>query len=183
MKQMLKIVIVVMIFLMGMTLTAYADSNELAVYDNNAYGFQMKYPISWKASEGFMGSVVIFISPRENANDKASENVNIGVEDLTAYPDMTLGKFEKLSLDQIQHFITNFKLISEGDDEIAGFPAKTLTYLGRQGVLKLEFYQVFMIANNKVYAFTFTAEEGQYANYEERAKDIIKSFNFREKFI
>jgi len=123
-----------------------------------------------------MGTVVVFLSPLENAEDKFSENVNLVTEDLTAYPGMTLEKYMEINLAQLSSFVTDYKLIARENSVVSGTPATALIYTGRQGIFQLKFLQVFIVADNRAYVLTFTAEEAQYKKYEAAARGIINSF-------
>ena len=118
---------------------------------------------------------IVFLSPLENDNDKFSENVNVFIEDLTKYPGLTLNKYEGLNLDQLSKLITDFRIIERKDNVISGMPARIIIFSGRQGIYHIKQMQTYIIANNRAYVITFTAEETQYRNYEEVAKKIVNS--------
>lgn len=90
---------------------------------------------------------------------------------------MTLQKYDEISLAQAPTLITDFKLIAHGDAEISGIPAKTVVYTGRQGVFRLKFMQLYLLADAKAYVITFTVEESRYGDYEKVARQIANSFS------
>lgn len=152
--------------------------NEFYQYENPAYNFQIAYPASWRCVEGFMGTAVIFTSPLAYANDQFSENVNIVVEDISAYPGITLEQYEEISLNQLAALMTGFNLVGQSDTVVSGFPAKVIEYECQQGIYQLKYMQVFVLASNRAYVFTFTAEESQFAHYANIAKAMLGSFTF-----
>jgi eukaryotic-like serine/threonine-protein kinase len=150
-------------------------NDKFILYENETHNFQINHPRKWEVAEGVMGTVVAFISPRENADDKFRENINVAVGDLAAYPGLTLDKYEEISLAQLTNLITDFKLVKRGNSVISGMPAKTLVFTGRQGIFQVKFMQAYMIANNRAYVITFSAENREYRNYEEVTKEMLNS--------
>ncbi|MDR3591350.1 MAG: hypothetical protein P4N41_16980 [Negativicutes bacterium] len=116
---------------------------------------------------------------RENANDKFSENVNLVIVDLTAYPGMSLDTLVEGNLAQLPNLITDYKLIAREHRMVAGMEAKVLIYTGRQGIFQLKFLQVYSIAGGRNYIITFTAEEALYKKYEPAVREIINSFGIK----
>jgi hypothetical protein len=149
--------------------------DKFMIYENKVHNFSIQYPLHWKVVEGFMGSVVAFGSPPESPGDKFSENINIAVEDLTAYPDMTLAKYEELGLAQLTSVMTDFKLMERRSLTISGVPAKQAIFTCRQGVFQLKLMQTYLLADNKALVITFAAEEATYREYEKVAKTMINS--------
>ena len=145
------------------------------VYRNADYGLEAQYPAGWKAVEGLMGTAVVFASPLESKEDKFSENVNIIVEDVSAHPGMTLGKYIERAKAKLAVFITEYSPKDSRDSILAGQPAKMIEYTGRQGVFNLHILQAVTLVNGKAYVVTFTAEEGNYERYLPAAKRIIES--------
>jgi hypothetical protein len=150
-------------------------NDNFILYENKTHNFQINYPTKWEVAEGVMGTVVAFISPLGNADDKFSENINVIVGDLAAYPDLTLDKYEEISLVQLANLITDFKLVKRGNSVISGMPAKIVIFTGKQGVFQLKYMQAYIIVNNRAYVITFTAEKKEYRNYEEVAMEIVNS--------
>jgi hypothetical protein len=148
---------------------------EWIMYENSKFDFQIKYPEKWSVQEGFMGTAVVFVCPPENNNAKFCKNVNIVVEDLSAYPGMTLEKYHDIFLEQAKIMITDFKHVASGNIVISGIPGKTVVFTGRQGVMPLEYLQIYIIANKKVYIYTFTDDEVSYNSNEKLAMQIANS--------
>ncbi len=145
------------------------------VYRNADYGLEARYPASWKAVEGLMGTAVIFASPLESKEDKFSENVNIIVEDVSAQPGLTLGKYIERAKAKLAVFITEYSPKDSRDLILSGQPAKMIEYTGRQGVFDLHILQAVTLINGKAYVVTFTAEEANYERYLPDARRIIES--------
>lgn len=150
-------------------------TEKFAVYENQTYSLKMEYPSTWKAAEGVAGAIVVFLSPLESKEDKFSENVNIIVEDVSAHPGMTLGKYIELAKAKLAVFITEYSPKDSRDSILSGQPAKMIEYTGRQGVYNLHILQTVTLIDGKAYVVTFTAEEANYERYLPAAKRIIDS--------
>ena len=176
MKHLQKRIVILFVVFACLSAVVSAAGSDFATYENQNYKLSFQYPTNWKVAEGFMGTVVVFLSPLENADDKFSENVNLVTEDLTAYPGMTLEKYMEINLAQLPSFVTDYKLVARENSLVSGTSATALIYTGRQGIFQLKFLQVFIVADNRAYVLTFTAEEAQYKKYEAVARGIINSF-------
>lgn len=184
-RQLCLSIIAILLCLSTPSVYAAGSSNVIGAetkflsYNNSTYGFQIGYPANWKVVQGFMGSVVAFASPLENANDKFSENLNLIIQDLTPYPGMSLEKYEEITLNQLRNIITDYKLVYKGNSALADRPSRTIVFTGRQGIFQLKFMQVYMINDNRAYVITFGAEETEFTRYEDTAKRMISSFQIQ----
>lgn len=152
-----------------------AAQDAMPVYRNADSGLEAQYPAGWKAVEGLMGAAVFFASPLESKEDKFSENVNIIVEDVSAHPGMTLGKYIERAKAKLAVFITEYSPKDSRDSILSGQPAKLIEYTGRQGVFNLHILQSVTLIDGKAYVVTFTAEEDNYERYLPAAKRIMDS--------
>lgn len=168
-------ILLILLVLMHMTTMVFANPGDFIIYENKSYNIAFQYPSDWKFVEGFMETVVAFLSPPENANDTFSENVNLIIDELAQAPGVTLDEYFEVSRAQLATSITDYSLVSTGDSTISGMPAKTLVFTGSQDGFTLKWYQVYIIANNKAYVVTFTAENVKYQQYEPLGKTIIHS--------
>jgi hypothetical protein len=72
-----------LIFVLVVSLSLNVFAEEWVAYQSPLYGFQVEYPDSWQAKE--ISGIVAFFSPPEGPDDRFSENINIAVEDVSAY--------------------------------------------------------------------------------------------------
>lgn len=149
---------------------------SLLVYESRDYGILISYPINWECKENFMGTTVIFLSPQEDISDQFRENLNIMVQDLTVQP-MNLEEYTELSLAQLDQLISKFKLTEPVfNSTLAGYPAKTIKYTGRQGKLKLKWYTIYTIFDNTAYILTCTGNQKSFESYLPYFNEMINSF-------
>jgi len=140
--------------------------------------FQIKYPPSWEINEaGMMGTSLILLSPISNAEDTFRENVNLIVQDLSAYP-LTLVEYTELSISQIKTMIQNGALISSNRIEGRMNQFQKVMYTGKQGLFDLKFLQYYFIHEQSAYVLTFTAEIDKFDKYETIGAQILDSFKF-----
>lgn len=154
-----------------------AGAQKTAAYQNNAHGFHLQYPADWKSKEGIMGSLVAFISTVEPAG-KPHFNANIVVEDVSAYPGLTLEKYTTVSLTQLRRNFTNFQLTGNRQYTLSNLPARLLTYRCKQGGYDFVILQVLTLHNNKAYVLIAGTEENLFPQYEAAARSMFDSFTF-----
>lgn len=161
--------------------TPAALNVDFSKYENAKYNFRIYYPSTWKVFEGFAGTAVAFCacSPPDGSTNQFNESSNVVIENLPAYPSLTLDKYVESSLVYLAKIITDYKLISIEPRIIADKPAKIHVFTGRQGVFLLKYTQAVILYNNKAYVVTFAVEKSKHKNYEEIATKIINSMLIR----
>ncbi|MFH1402606.1 MAG: PsbP-related protein [Patescibacteria group bacterium] len=144
-------------------------------YVNQDFNIKLSYPDIYELQEGLMGTVAVFLSPKESSTDLFQENLNVIVQDLSAQP-MTLDEYNDLSLGQIETLITDSKIISSKKTTLAGKSAYEVIYTGRQGQYNLKWRQLWTAIDNKAYVLSYTSEINQFDNYFEVFDKMINSF-------
>lgn len=150
------------------------ESTAWETYRNEEYRFEIKYPSNWIKKEQVMGSVVVFLSPRESASDIFQENLNVMIQDLSTQP-MTPEEYLDLSLNQIRQ-ITDSNIIDLSETTLVNSPAHKIVYTGKYNQHNLKWMQVWTIKNNKAYIITYTAEIDKYSDFLEIIQKMINSF-------
>jgi hypothetical protein len=156
-----------------------AAGTYFATYENRGKGFAIRYPQQWKVREGAPSSAtaVSFVSPLNSASDSFLENANVTIVELKGDVGITLKAFDEINVAELKKVVTEYQLVQKENVTLGGLPAVLHVFTGRQGTIKLKFRQVYAMATtNKAYTINFVAEESQYADYEEIAKEIAKSF-------
>ncbi len=100
-------------------------------YENSTYGIKIMYPKEWEMMESYMGTVAIFLSPKGSDSDVFQENLNVGVQDLSAQP-MTLDEFTDLNIEQIKTLFT-IEVVDSSPTTLANTPADKVVYNLKQG--------------------------------------------------
>jgi len=152
-------------------------TKDFLTYENPTHGIRIKYPKDWTMQEGFMGTVVVFLSPKADASDVFQENLNVGVEDLSGVS-ITLDEYTELTIDQMGQFITDFTVIESGKTTLAGNPAYKIVYTGSQAQYSIKWMQIWAIKDDKAYLITYTAETDSFSDFLEIVEAMISSFEF-----
>ena len=114
-------------------------------YLNETDGIQISYPRTWEVKEHPAENVfVAFLSPKDNALDTFTENVNVSTFDMSKQPHST-EDYAKIMVDQLLLIFTDLKLVDKTIFPISG-------QKGYRMVLKISGDEPKTIV---VYAFTF----------------------------
>ncbi|MCK4310224.1 MAG: hypothetical protein KAV80_02095 [Methanomicrobia archaeon] len=143
-------------------------------YENSTYGIKIMYPKEWEMMESYMGTVVIFLSPKESDSDVFQENLNVGVQDLSAQP-MTLDEFTDLNIEQIKTLFT-IEVVDSSPTTLANTPADKVIYNLKQGQYDLKLMQIYTIKDDIAYVITYTAEEDKYLDFLDTIQIMINTF-------
>ena len=153
------------------------SSKQAERYNNSKDDFSIKFPKEWENKEGFMGTDVISLSPRENAADQFRENVNVVVEKI---PDgMSLNDYFDTNLPKLSKVIRDFQQVETGNTIINDNVAEWLIYTGSIGTINLKSKQYYIVHDNKGYVITCSATPGTYDNFKNVFDEIVQSFQFK----
>jgi serine/threonine-protein kinase len=136
----------------------------MAIYENSRHGVKIPYPRTWTIREGTLGTVVLFLSPREDSSDNFQENLNLIVQDLSGQK-IGLKEFTEISKKQIQKFISNPDIILAKEITLAENPGYEVMYSGKQGNYNLKWKQAWTVLNEKAYVLTYTSQIQHYEDY------------------
>lgn len=161
--------------LLAQKLTDHADSLLTVTRAH----YSLKYPTSWTIDTSKMfGADVLFRSPKTDALDGFSENMNVFVQDLHGQH-YNLIRMGQESEAQLKNMITDFQVIDSRLDSAASPQHYILQYKGRQGKFLLTILQQYYIKDEIGYALTFTIEGGKENEYIPIANKIFNSFQFQ----
>lgn len=156
---------------------AVGATSTYVSYNNDKYGFSLKYPIDWVLHEGYMGTIFIALSPFEDGNDLFQENINVITEDLQGY-EFTIEEYLEFTLSELQDMVDNLKVISRGKRHIAGQQGKVIVFSGEQSGFEFQWMQLFFISGTNIYVITYTAQENKYDKHLPTIENIINSIKF-----
>jgi hypothetical protein len=89
-------------------------------YRNEADGVQISYPKTWTVKQHPAETVfVAFLSPKDNALDTFTENVNLSMYDMSQQPHST-EDYAKIMIDQLLMIFTDIKLVEKSLFPVAG---------------------------------------------------------------
>lgn len=158
------------------------SENAKALSDWNVLehvNYTMSYPLSWELDEsGTMGTSFFIYAPSVSKEDPFRENVNLLIQDLSAY-NIDLNQFTEISEGQIKTMITNSTLIESKRIKDERGEYHKIIYSGDQGIFQLTFEQYYWVIDKKAYILTFTCEQDNYAEMAEIGERILNSFAFK----
>ena len=164
---------IIFLFLLSSIFNVNAQINWKTIEDKS---YSVKYPSDWEVNNtGMMGTPFILFSPLTETQDNFKENVNLLIQDLSAY-DLDLDKYVEISVSQIKTMITNSNVIESKNIKSEFGEYQKMIYTGEQGMFKLKFEQYYWVINNNAYVLTFTSELDKYLNYKETGEAILNSF-------
>lgn len=139
-------------------------------------GFSIRLPETWEQKEGFMGTTVMTLSPKETATDAFRENANVAVE---AVPrGTTLPDYFSLSLGNMRKMMTDFKKHEEDEATLDGQPAKRVVYSFRVGEMNLKTLVYFTVRGKRAYVITATASPETFDDYRPQFEKITQTWRF-----
>lgn len=147
------------------------------VYQNSKEKFAMQYPEGWEARENSLNTLVSFLSPLKNKDDKFAENVNV-VSETTGDQTISLDQYYKVSEENLKQFFSDFKLLKNEATTLAGLPARMVIYNASQNQLKLRTTQIFTIKDGQAYIVTLTNTQADPTQYTADMLKIAQSFQF-----
>ena len=157
------------IFLLG------CDS-RFATYEEKGYGIKIKYPKDWARKENQVGTVVVFISPKENAIDPFQENFNIVVQDVAT--GMDLKQYTATAILQMKTVFNNVILSDPAPVRVAGRDGMKLEYIVK-AEFDLKVIHEWMLKDNHAYQLTFIADKDHFEQYWPTVQTMLNSFQVR----
>ncbi|MGF1540191.1 MAG: protein kinase [Pleurocapsa sp.] len=167
-------VIAILGIALGLWKSNTSNSLHLAHYESQEQGFKISYPAEWSKHnrDDFIATGVIFISPKEDAND-FPEEVSVLVEQLPA--NTSLAKYTEESLNEIKRLSDpktgNPEIANVGDRE-----GRKVIYRGEENGHSVQRMQTWLVQNNIAYVITYTASPEQYETYLPEVENMLESF-------
>lgn len=141
-------------------------------------GYSIQFPKDWQLNkEGQMGSEFAIFAPAESEIDKFRENVNLVIQDVSAY-NLDLNAYAELSEKQITDMFTGAQILESGKKQNNDKSFYKMAFTATQGIFQLKFIQYYWVENKKAYVLTFTAEENKFDTFWNEGEKIMNSFVF-----
>ena len=155
------------------TAAANAQDVETKTISNSEY--QIEYPTTWiYENSGTGGSKFLIVSPKDGANDRFRENVNLIVQDLSASP-MTLDEFTELSLSQYASLGVEVL-----ENKRTANPLRQMLVINMdQSGYELKLLQYYWIVNDQAYVLTLTCLKNDQERYWKDGQKIMDSFKIK----
>lgn len=138
--------------------------------------YSLKHPKGMLVDRsGMMGSEFVIFLKNPVLPNEFNPNINLQIQDLQGKK-VSLDQFTEISLDQVNQFISNSKVIASSRRKGAKGEYQVLMYTGDQGVYRLQFEQFFAIANGKAHILTLTCEQPSFEQYRSLGEGIMNTF-------
>lgn len=162
-----------LIILLLFSINAIAQTDWKTLKDKE---YSIKYPADWTADKtGQMGATFFLFSPLDSESDAFRENINLIVQDLSAY-NLDLNGFTALSESQIKTMVKNSSIIESLRVKTNGNEFHKIIYSGEQNDLLLTFEQYYWVKNKKAYILTFTCTQESFDRFKKTSEEILASF-------
>ena len=151
-------------------------SSPFSVFTEDRYHLSIKYPSNWTVAKGYEGTIVSFVSPKEDALDGFQENLNITAQPLSPKT-MTLDDYSKIAIKQMGAvFKTDLQVVQSKPITYAGFPAYLYVVKAAtsQGLI-IKF--LWFIKDERSYTITCAAQNFQLSKYQAKFDEMIQSFS------
>jgi hypothetical protein len=163
------------VLLLGALIWYAFFSGQFATYTDNTYHITIKYPRGWTVAPKYAGTVVTFVSPKEDGLDTFQENLNVAVMDLSQKP-MRLDEYTQLALKQMSTVFKNIKVTESKPITFAGQPAyKYVVSAPQPDDLILSF--IWFIKDNQAYTITYAGQGIRYEKYRGQFDEMVRSFS------
>ena len=145
-----------------MTMPGYAQTSDTPhKVEYSKKNYVIEYPSTWKmdTSKSF-GTEFTLFSPKENKEDKFSENINLIIQDL-AGKSIDLDKYAQLSEEQIRTNAKDLKGLNKIKTRSEPNEFYKFTFEMTYGAFILNTEQYYFVKDEKAYVITFSSETGK----------------------
>lgn len=134
-------------------------------------------PSGWQLKESTdAGTQASFLAPKEGANDKFIENVNLHVSDLSAKPNVTLEEVANAwSQTGKTDYPDSYAVISQENTTLAGVNAIKIIAKARDKVSDLKSMTIIILKDGKAYIFNYSAEEKSFDKFLPDVEKLLAS--------
>ena len=166
--------------IVGAAIAFFIHNSQYVLFRDNDSQIQIKYPKNWTVKKQFAGTIVTFVSPKDDELDSFAENLNISVSDIPPHV-TTLEQFSRIATGQVGAvFEGDIEVVRSGAIEFAGFPAYSYVMRTTQfPEMNLRF--VWFFKDNKAYVITCVAQTLMYKKHLGTFNDMLRSFSIGEK--
>ena len=141
-------------------------------YENFENGFKIKHPPTWTRqdiNDPFTGEMTKIMAP-----DEANAKVIIKVE--TLQETLSLDEYSLSSIEEIEKFLPQGKILERKYNTLANSPAYELTFQGEEDGAIVKKMEVGIVRTDRAYVVIYGAEIGQYEKFEPMVREMIRSF-------
>ena len=164
------------VLLLGFLIWSAIMTSQFSTFSEDDHHIRINYPSSWQVVKGYEGTIVAFVSPKEDGLDSFQESLNIAVSDLSKTP-MSLDQFTQLAIKQMNAvFKANITTAESKAITFAGLPAYlySVKATSTEGVA-IKF--IWFIKDNQAYTITCAAQLLRAQKYAALFDEMLRSFS------
>jgi hypothetical protein len=150
---------------------------ETSTYTDSEHGFSVEYPKDWDVQAGFIGTIVTFVGPVEEATGGAI-NVNIAATNSSELPEVTLKEYVRLFQLKVEENAENYEVVDEHDAVVDDLAAIVWTWKEDFAGTTLMVTMAFFMKENVVYAISYGATPELYYDYLDCFELALSTFKF-----
>ncbi len=153
-----------------------SNMNEMQLYENAQFGFQMSYPINWismEPDENDQGIVVGFLAPGEDT-DNPLVYLLVQIETLPTGQKITLEQYSQAVKENLKAAIPDFQILTESSISVSGLPGYAIGYKLVSDDATFRVLKAWTLRGENAYVFTYNAPNDR---YDEFAGDVSKMIN------
>ena len=149
-------------------------AKEVKTFTNDNYS--LEYPATWTLDTSkTWGADLMLFAPKDDDQDKFSENVNVLIQDLAGMG-IGLEQYKEITDQQIATLATDGRIIESSILKKGNKEMYRIVYTMTQGDFNLKITSHCFIQNERAFLVTFTTEVEKYENYKLAGEDILGSF-------
>jgi tetratricopeptide (TPR) repeat protein len=156
-----------------------SDMNEMQLYENAQYGFELSYPANWIVQEpdaNDQGIVVGFLAPGEDVNNPATY-LFVQIEKLPSGQKITLEQYGQAVQRNLKAAMPDLKVLTESDISIGGQPGHAIVYELASQDATFRVLKAWTLRGENAYAFTYNAPNDRYNKFAGDISKMIGSLN------
>jgi hypothetical protein len=145
---------------------------DFVPYSNPTFGIRTEYPADWgRLDLSFLlnNSADIDFYPLDDTS--GSKHIRIQVETIVSAQNMTLEQYSNARINS-----TEGQILGSNSTVLSGLPAREIVFTS----MDLRTMQVWTVKDDRVYAISYMAPEGDFQNDLPIAKRMIESFQIIE---
>jgi len=156
-----------------------SDLEEIGLYENSQYGFQLSYPADWTGIEpdaNDEGIVVGFLAPGEDMDDPVIYLL-VQIEALPSGQEVTLDQYGQAVQTALKSNRPDLEIETEADIDIGGQPGRAIAYALEGEEEPFRVLKAWTLSGEYAVVFTYSAPDSSYDQFAGDISQIIGSFH------
>lgn len=154
-----------------------SDLEEMQLYENAQYGFQLSYPAGWTGTEpdaNDEGVVAGFLAPGEDM-DNPVIYLLVQIEALPSGQKVTLDQYGQAVQTALKSNRPDLEIETEGDISVGGQPGHAIVYGLESEDEAFRVLKAWTLSGEYAIVFTYNAPHDRYDEYADEISKIIGS--------